>query len=507
MKIKPHKSVLVSENLPTKNTDMSRRKVLRAGAAAAVTLASGWVGSASAKTAPRIVIVGAGLAGLRCAHKLWNGAKPIATTIYDADTTHLGGRCWSLRGYFDNGLVAERGGTFISSTDSNILALADTLGLQTEVVDGGALATGSFVGWINNRVYSQNQEQHDWNKLAWPAFSNSYALAGPTTSYNNYTPEAYRLDNMSCLDYFAEIGLDPNSDLGQLIQTVQVGGGGTAADSSALSMIQWLGDDQTFDAGGFDEALHIVGGNDQLVSGMVSQLPANSIKQGYQLTAVCKNSDGSYTCTFLNNGKTVQVAADHVVLALPFSTLRLCNLRDAGLSTLKMTAINQQGMGQGAKFTSQFTHKTWPALNYNGVSNTGPGGYQTAWDESVPLGPKGHPALMVTFPADSSLTGTVQGPTPAADVNWFLSQIENVYPGTTAAYSGKSFESRWALSPWQRGTYHYYKVGQMTLFAGYEAVQEGNIHFAGEHTVIYDSTMQSAVLSGERAAAEIAAQV
>jgi len=240
---------------------------------------------------------------------------------------------------------------------------------------------------------------------------------------------------------------------------------------------------------------------------MVSQLPANSIKQGYQLTAVCKNSDASYTCTFLNNGKTVQVAADHVVLALPFSTLRLCNLRDAGLSTLKMTAINQQGMGQGAKFTSQFTHKTWPALNYNGVSNTGPGGYQTAWDESVPLGPKGHPALMVTFPADSSLTGTVQGPTPAADVNWFLSQIENVYPGTTAAYSGKSFESRWALSPWQRGTYHYYKVGQMTLFAGYEAVQEGNIHFAGEHTVIYDSTMQSAVLSGERAAAEIAAQV
>ncbi|PRC90936.1 flavin monoamine oxidase family protein [Solimicrobium silvestre] len=495
---------------PSETKGISRRQVLRTGAAAAVTLAVGWSNSsnaAKANTAPRIVIVGAGLAGLRCAHSLWNRTKPIASTIYDADTSHLGGRCWSLRGFFDNGLIAEQGGTFISTTDSNILALAQSLGLQTETVNGGALPKGQFVAWVNNSTYSENAQQNDWNNLAWPAFKASYALTGPTSSYNNYTPEAFRLDNMSCLDYLTEIGLDPNSRLGQLIQTIQVGGGGTAADSSALSMIQWLGNDQTFDGGGFDEALHIKGGNDQIISGMISQLPANSIKQGYQLTALCKNNDGSYNCTFNNNGNSSNVTADHVVLALPFSTLRLVNLTGAGLSTLKLTAINQQGMGQGSKITSQFSTKTWPALNYNGVTNTGPSGYQTAWDESVPLGPKGHPALMVTFPADSSLTGAVRGATPSADINWFLAQIENVYPGTTAAYSGKSYESRWALSPWQRGTYHYYRVGQMTLFAGYEAAQEGNIHFAGEHTVIYDSTMQSAVLSGERAAAEVAAQI
>lgn len=505
---RPAETTQADQASGAKAKGVTRRQILGTGAAAAVTLAAGWSGVARAMgSAPRVVIVGAGLAGLRCAHSLWNRATPVATTVYDADTSHIGGRCWSLRGFFDNGLISEQGGSFISTTDTNILALAKSLGLQTETVNGGALAKGSYVGWINSTVYKGSEEQADWVNLAWPAFNATYKLVGATTSYNSYTPEAYRIDNMSCLDYFAEIGLDPDSRLGQLIQTVQVGGGGTAALCSALGMVQFLGSAQTFDTGGFDEALHIKGGNDQLISGMVKQLPANTIKQGYELTALSRNNDGTYCCTFKAGGTTVNVTADHVVLALPFSTLRLVDLTAAGLSVLKRKAINEQGMGQGSKITSQFSKKTWPALGYNGITNTGPSGYQTAWDESVPLGANGHPALMVTFPADSSLTGPVRGPTPVADVNWFLGQIEHVYPGTTAAYSGKSYENRWSLSPWQRGTYHYYKVGQMTSFAGYEAVQEGNIHFAGEHTVIYDSTMQSAVLSGERAAAEVAAQV
>jgi monoamine oxidase len=41
---------------------------------------------AKSSTAPRIAIVGAGLAGLRCAHELWTaGAAPIASTVYEAN--------------------------------------------------------------------------------------------------------------------------------------------------------------------------------------------------------------------------------------------------------------------------------------------------------------------------------------------------------------------------------------------------------------------------------------
>ncbi|WP_042382985.1 FAD-dependent oxidoreductase [Streptacidiphilus melanogenes] len=157
------------------------------------------------------------------------------------------------------------------------------------------------------------------------------------------------------------------------------------------------------------------------------------------------------------------------------------------------------------------TTKTWPSLGYNGVSNTAPSGYQTAWDGSVQLGAKGGPALLVNFPggdrARTGLTGAAHGPAPAADVSAFLSQIEQVFPGTTAAYNGLAYEDHWSLDPWHKGAYHYYEVGQYTAFAGYEAVQEGRVHFAGEHTDVDNATLNAAVASGERVAAEIAGQI
>ncbi|MFJ9516698.1 flavin monoamine oxidase family protein [Kitasatospora sp. NPDC101801] len=493
---------------------LSRRRLLgSAGALAAATVPAGLLAPsrAAAATAPRVVIVGAGLAGLRCAHQLWNRGRPIAATVYEADTTHLGGRCWSLRGFFAGGQVSEHGGSFISSTDKAVLNLANSLGLQREYANGGALDSGDYAGWVNDSLYNGEQQQDDWAAGAFDAFSASYRAIG-TPRYDNHTAEARRLDQLSCLDYLAEIGLPANSRLGQLIQSLQLQSGGEPGQSSALNMIGFLGASSIFGAGGgFDEKYHLVGGNDQLVTGMVGQLPAGAVKQGYELIAVVRNGDGSYTCTFDHCGSTVSVPADHLVLALPFSMLRRVDLSRAQLSPLKLTAIRQQGMGQNGKLVTQLTRKTWPALGCNGISNTGPLGYQTAWDGSVQSGETGAPALLVNFPggdgARDRLTGAAHGPAPAADVNSFLAQIEHVLPGTTAAYNGRAYEDHWSLDPWHLGAYHYYKVGQYTSFAGYEAVQEGRIHFAGEHTDVDNATLNAAVASGARAAGEITAQI
>ena len=515
---------VASERAERAEAALSRRQLIgAAGAVAAGAAAAGLAvptraaadtppAPSGSGSGPRVVIVGAGLAGLRCAHQLWTQGRPIAATVYEADTGHVGGRCWSLRGFFDNGAVSEHGGSFVSSSDTSVLALARRFGLKREYADGGALDDGDYAGWINGARYDGDAQQNDWVAHAYDAFAASYAAMG-TPRYNSSTAEARRLDQLSCLDYLAGIGLPAGSALGQLIRSIQLQSGGEPAAASSLGMIGFLGGSATFDAGGddFDEKYHLVGGNDQLVSGMVGELPAGTVQQGHELVAVGRAGNGSYTCTFRHGGSTVTVGADHLVLALPFSTLRNVDLSGAGLSGLKQTAIQQQGMGQNAKLVLQLTRKTWPALGYNGISNTGPSGYQTAWDGSVNLGAKGGPALLVNFPggdgARTGLTGAAHGPAPAADVQSLLSQIEHVFPGTSAAYNGRAYEDHWSLDPWHLGAYHYYRTGQYTSIAGYEGVQEGRIHFAGEHTDVDNSTLDSALASGERVATEVAAQV
>jgi monoamine oxidase len=490
--------------------EVSRRTLLAGAAGTAAASALTRTARANAATAPRVVIVGAGLAGLRCAHSLWTRSG-IASTVYEADTTHIGGRCWSLRGYFADCQISEHGGSFISSTDTAVLNLAGSLGLSTEYADGGALTSGTYAARINGASYPGKRQQQDWVAEAYSAFSASYQAMG-TPRYNSSTAKAARLDQMSCLDYLASIGLTSGAPLTQLIETLQLQSGGEPAAASAIGLIGFLGSSKTFDSSaGFDEKYHLAGGNDQLISGMLGQLPAGTVQQGHQLIAVARASDGSYTLTFDAAGTTVTAVADHVVLALPFRTLRNVDYSRAGLSALKNTAIQQQGMGQNAKLVLQLTAKTWPTAGGNGISNTGPAGYQTAWDGSVNLGVNGAPALLVNFPggnvARNTLTGAAHGPAPTADVTWFLDQIEQVFPGTTAAYNGLAYEDHWSRDPWHLGAYHYYEVGQYTSIAGYEAVQEGRVHFAGEHTDVDNMTLDSAVRSGERVAAEIRAQV
>src|SRR5438045_3044869 len=101
-----------------------------------------------------------------------------------------------------------------------------------------------------------------------------------------------------------------------------------------------------------------------------ARLPSGAVKQGYQLIALKDNGNKTYTLTFQVGPKMQQVTADHVVRALPFSTLRDVDLTHSNLSPRKMQAIQTLGMGQNAKIHVQVQKKPWPRLGYSGVSYT-----------------------------------------------------------------------------------------------------------------------------------------
>src|SRR4051812_2520779 len=169
---------------------IDRRRLLTSAGAAAALVAAGPLArtARAARSAPSIAIVGAGLAGLRCAHRLWT-RHGIAATVYEADTTHVGGRCWSLRGFFDDGLVGEHGGAFINSDQVAIRRLVREFGLHTEFVGGGDRHRGSEAYWFDG-LYTQAQADADWAARGYPAVQGALAAAPWPQLYRRHTAEA-----------------------------------------------------------------------------------------------------------------------------------------------------------------------------------------------------------------------------------------------------------------------------------------------------------------------------
>jgi monoamine oxidase len=83
-----------------------------------------------------------------------------------------------------------------------------------------------------------------------------------------------------------------------------------------------------------------------------------------------------------------------------------------------------------------------------------------------------------------------------------------VFPGTTAAYTGRAYEDHWARDPWVRGAYSYFRVGQASSYGPLAAAGDGAFLFAGEHTSINNmGFLDGAVETGERAAWQLLRRV
>ena len=495
---------------------LKRRTLLKAGvtvtAAGAVSVAArpAFGATAPAKpTNPSVIVVGAGLAGLRAAHWLYK-VKGITSTVYEANT-RAGGRCYTLRGFFDDGITVEHGGALINTDHTAVRNLAASLHLDTYLVNGGNQPPGGDTYWIDGARYPYDQANADWGTV-YSAMTAALRAAPFCQTWDSQIPSGVALDNMTVNQWLdANVPGGLSSRFAKLMQSNAVVEYGLDPDQqSALNLIYLLGwnsQNSLSPINGSDEKYSIAGGNDQLISAMIADLPAGTIQYGQQLVAVTANANASVTCSFQSGHKVTDVTADRVILALPFTTLRDCDLSRSGFSAVKLQTIAQQGLGANAKIHVQFNSRPWVAQGAGGVAYTNVAGFQCAWDDTVNQATtKG---VLCEFTGGSQVingwNGAAFGSAPANQVSAFLSQLEPIFPGATAAYSGKAYRDLWLMNPWTKGAYTCQKPGQYTTIFGNGAVPEGNVHFAGEHTSVnFFGYLNGAVESGERAAKEIA---
>jgi monoamine oxidase len=487
----------------------TRRDLLKRTTAAGVALASTGTMGRFAKAAyaagdVSVAVVGAGLAGLTCTYRLKQAG--VNATLYEADASRVGGRCWTIRS-FANGQLAEHGGELIDQGHQEMRQLAQELGFTLDnLLQAQPKGTEDFF-YVNGAKYPYSQLVVDLNGIYQKVHKDVSAASYPTL-WNSYTQRGWELDHMSIIDYLDET--IPNggskSNLGRVLDIAyNIEYGAECSEQSALNLLYLLGysgQGQFRVFGPSNEKYHVRGGNDQVATELGKRL-AGQIKPDHVLTSIKQNSGGSFTLSFANGATTRTTTVDHVVLAIPFSLLRSVNYAKAGFEPLKVTAIKELPMGTNSKLHVQFNDRFWYAAKNNGNTYADTG-YQNTWEVTRAQG--GAKGILVDY-TGGKIGASFGTGTPQERAQQFLSQLAPQFPGVDIAshWDGTSATvDYWAGNPLTKGSYSYWKVGQYTKFSGMEKERQGNCHFAGEHTSQdFQGYLNGAVETGERVVDEI----
>jgi len=491
------------------------------GAAAAPALVA--FGTSKARASERVVIVGAGIAGLVTALRLQDAG--IASTIYES-SSRVGGRMHSERGYWNEGQHTEWCGAMVDSLHANIRGLARRFGLGLLDTHAAWPPGARDTCYLNGRYYSMADADRDFAKI-YPILQAQLAALPSATTYANATPTARRLDAMSMSDWIERyVPGGAESQLGRLIAQAYWNEYGRAPEElSAVNLVAQLGSqrhyarDRELNVLGYSDQRYILADGSQAIpEAIAAALPPGSIQFERRLIAIRRLARGTYELRFDHGGANETVFVDRVVLAIPFIVLRAVDTSGAGFDSAKDNAIQNLGYGYHSKLHLQFDRRAWmrsphpwPQAATGQIWTTLQA--QSALDYS--LGQSGGDGLIEVFTAGPpAMLDTPQMPyahagdsaAVARHVRGFFEQLDRIWPGVSGTWNGKATFGNAQADPNIRASYSCWLVGQCTTIAGHEARPQGRVHFAGEHTsVAYQGFMEGGAESGVRAAAEILA--
>lgn len=488
---------------------------LAAGVGTAVAAAPAPARAATA-SAPRIAVVGAGIAGLTAALTLRDAG--LNCTLYEADPSRVGGRMWTQRGHWAYGQTSEIGGELIDTSHKKILGLCRRFGLAVEDFLGGGPAGAEEVLWFNGAYYPRHQADEDF-KAVYQQLHRDLQEAGEVT-WDRTTPHGTALDTMSIYEWIdSRVPGGHASPLGRFIDVAyNVEYGADTTEQSSLALVLLMGyqtNPGNFNVWGLsNERYHIAGGNDRLPRAIAASLPSGTLRMGWSLTAVRAEAGGTQTLTFTEGGTTRTVTADHTILCVPLPVLKRLDLTRAGFDPLMRDLLRDARMGHCTKLNMQFATRPWRGTGpWPGVSagdcftDTD---VQQTWD-TTKIQP-GTGGILIQYAGGTRARelspagpfSTESDPYVRDLVARRLRGIDAFFPGTSRAWTGRAQLSAWHHNPYALGAYSYWPVGYLHRYAGYEGTAQGNVHIGGEHcSYDFQGFMEGGATEGERAAREV----
>ncbi|MBJ9990686.1 flavin monoamine oxidase family protein [Paenibacillus sp. S28] len=442
----------------------------------------------------RIVVIGAGMAGLVCTLELMKQGYNVR--LLEANS-QPGGRIYTMRDHFADGLFCELGAAFIGEHHFLTLSYAQQAGVQLINLP----VPNRSLSYIGGRlIIDSPAEPALWpvpltaeeRILGYAGMLEKYLTPGLNATGNPFLPgwptkQAIQLDSMTMEEYLRGQGASSGA-----IKLFEMGYMQMLGDGiRKVSALQRLLDLKM--AGSERSSKTIVGGMDQLPKKLALTIGSN-ISYGCAVTHI-EHSNKEVTIRFNHSGEVFTISCDRVIVAIPSTVLRTIHFSPS-LRKEKNDVIQNQLSTSVTRTVIQSRTRFWNNLSSFTTVNTD---LKIGW------------LLDATFSQTTSRRGLIcsyssgesaRELSRAGNFNSAVSEIKQVLPELSYNYEGGTVFS-WDHHPYSRGAYAWYKPKQMIRMLPTLTAEEGRIYFAGDNTSLFPGWIEGAISSALRTVNQI----
>ena len=441
----------------------------------------------------RVLVIGAGLAGLSCAYELDRAGYNVM--ILEAKS-HPGGRVRTYRDNFADNLYAEMGAEYIDSSDKHVQKYCkqfdlsilpakqyDGIYVRNRHIDMKDIKSGAanlpFDGTMKGKLFGQEVKYiQKWIDLA------------KMEGIENEKIQA--LDRVSVEQLLNQSGAP--KDIIQLYTYLNATESTTIPSKmSALSMVL-----SHIKTSGFSEDTvegRIQGGNDQLPKAFAKRL-GSKIKYNHAVKSVITTS-GGIEVNLSGQGNNHTIKGAKIVFAIPTTILKNIKI-NPGFSKEKSKCIQNQSYGHVMKIAMQFQERFWDNSNSIGQRIFTDTPLRRVYHFSIDQpGPRGI-LLSFTSGSDAKKLGSLS---ERNRMKISKESCKNIWNNSTNFWEN-GISKYWNEDRWVKASYSLKGIEQN----GYREIlakAENPFYFAGEHTAINYASMNGAIESGIRACNEI----